>query len=216
MMNGPSISCPSWEGETPPGQADQFRDAVDRCHRDLDNCAKSRIANDESLRRWHRILFQRFVPLAYYAGNFRQDNSQLPCLGIDVHVAGILGEAFPIVPARMYALADQLNVSVRLLETRWPTLDVLSRTRQVALIIATAVGEFIRIHPFIDGNGRISRAFWLWGLLRFGATPQCRIAPRPGPPYGTIMAACMRGDDGPLAHCVLRHLAMNPPASRLP
>jgi hypothetical protein len=62
----------------------------------------------------------------------------------------------------------------------------------------------------------LSRLLWTWILLRFNVPVQCRIHPRPDPPYSELMRASMRGDHGPLATHILRHLSACPPSIAAP
>jgi fido (protein-threonine AMPylation protein) len=164
-----------------------------------------------TLRLMHQILFAAFVPLDYYAGNFRQNDAARPCLGIDVGVGAIAGANFHLVSAKVDQLVSGLGVGLGQIEVRWTVLSGPERARQLAVLAGTAIGEFIRIHPFINGNGRVSRLLWRWFLNRFSVPAQIRIEPRPAGQYEAIMAASMQGDDGPLALEILRHLLQHPP-----
>jgi fido (protein-threonine AMPylation protein) len=215
MTDGLLISCPEWDGRVADHHVGAASDAVHECYRDVENCARHRIANEESFRRWHRILFQDLVPLHYYAGHFRQHDPDRVCLGQNVGVGNgidspIPGMPFQQVTRHMIRLSDQMRAAFSQFEATWPTLQPQDRAKRLALLTAKTLGEFIRIHPFINGNGRVSRVAWLWALLRFDVPAQCRIAPRPNEPYSQLMGHSMRGDDGPLALHILRHLVQNP------
>ncbi|HEY3769027.1 MAG TPA: Fic family protein [Candidatus Angelobacter sp.] len=59
--------------------------------------------------------------------------------------------------------------------------------------------EWVRIHPFANGNGRTAR---LWAnsiALRYGLPPFVRLRPRPDGGYGAAGAAAMQGDWEPTA-----------------
>jgi hypothetical protein len=162
----------------------------------------------------HLRIFRRFVPLHYYAGNYRADDALQPCLRTQVHVGRVFGAPFQNVEREMSVLIQRLSVTLVETELGWSQLNSRERTLRVANLIATFVGAFIRIHTFVNGNGRISRLLWAWGLLRFGSPHQCRIHPRPDQPYAAIMGESMRGNDGPLALLILQHLAMHAPRIR--
>ncbi len=106
---------------------------------------------------WHRTIFSSIVPLDYYAGNFRQRHNEMVCLGIDVHVGGIPAISFHRVLAAMATLNDQLRKSLAQTELRWEVLTPEQRAHHVAGIAAVLIGTFIRVHPFRNGNGRLSR-----------------------------------------------------------
>ena len=60
-----------------------------------------------------------------------------------------------------------------------------------------AHAEWVRIHPFRNGNGRTAR---LWAnalLMRYGLPPFVRLRPRPDGGYGAAGAAAMDGDRQP-------------------
>ncbi|MEA2690858.1 MAG: hypothetical protein QOJ16_245, partial [Acidobacteriota bacterium] len=64
----------------------------------------------------------------------------------------------------------------------------------VLTLCAWAHSEWVRIHPFANGNGRTAR-LWVNSIaMRYGLPPFLRIRPRPGDGYGRVSAAAMRGD----------------------
>jgi len=59
--------------------------------------------------------------------------------------------------------------------------------------------EWVRIHPFANGNGRTAR---LWAnsiAIRYGLPPFIRLRPRPNSGYAEAGAKAMRGDWEPTA-----------------
>lgn len=214
MNLGPGTeTCPPWlESDAPPAITRNVNSAYRRLYLDVLNCAQCRIANDETFRRWHEILFEGHPPIAYYAGNYRQIADKFPCLACNVEVDGVRGSEFQNVLLDMKHLAEDLRAEISSLEIRWPNLNPQERTKRIVLLLATSIGTFIRIHPFVNRNGHISRVIWKWGLARFGVPMQVRISPRPEDPYSAVMARSMVGDDVPLARMILAHLARHPPA----
>jgi len=61
---------------------------------------------------------------------------------------------------------------------------------QLAAIVdlcAWAHAEWVRIHPFANGNGRTAR-LWANSLaMRYGLPPFIRLRPRPNAGYGTLV-----------------------------
>ena len=49
----------------------------------------------------------------------------------------------------------------------------------IVRLCAYAHGEWIRIHPFANGNGRTARVWANWIAVRYGFPPFVRIKPRP-------------------------------------
>jgi Fic family protein len=56
-------------------------------------------------------------------------------------------------------------------------------------------GNWVRIHPFANGNGRTARLWANWAALRYGLPPFVTIRPRPRHPDRAAAAASMAGDD---------------------
>ncbi|WP_390621899.1 Fic family protein [Crateriforma conspicua] len=153
----------------------------------------------------HRTLFADFVPVDYYAGNFRHDAEVggMSCLRENVHVAGIQGRDFRLVEQQMADLCVKAEQWSRSLRFSQPDTAL-----RFATFAAYYVGEFIRIHPFLNGNGRTSRLLWWWLCRRMCVTPQARIFPRPdSDEYAVCMSECMRGNDSLLAYTILKRLS---------
>ena len=200
-------SCPDWSDDIPANRASEFDECLTLVYRNVLAVARRMIISHEQPSLWHRALFSNFVPVVYYAGNYRQNDSTRICLKQDVHVGGIPGCDYQRVLQRVVDLFEKLRISVAQTELIWGNLSRPERAKRLALMLAAFIGEFIRIHPFINGNGRISRLLWAWGLMRFGIPVQCRVSPRPGPPYPDLMAEAMKGNDIPLAFSIAQHLA---------
>jgi fido (protein-threonine AMPylation protein) len=175
--------------------------------------AQSRyIPNQGDLKTFHHKLFRRVVPLTYYAGNFRCNEPNRPCLATDVAVDGAPGTPFSAVPAAMAEFSQTmkaLTARVDKFVASNPAPEGI--TAAVTQLIALLVGKFIQIHPFVNGNGRISRLLANFYFLRYGFDV---IFPAPlqrpewfdpkGGEYGSVMAACMVGDFNPLYRYLLR------------
>jgi hypothetical protein len=64
---------------------------------------------------------------------------------------------------------------------------------------AWAHAEWVRMHPFANGNGRTARIWANAILMRYGLPPAVRLRPRPGGGYGLAGAAAMDGEWRPTA-----------------
>jgi Fic family protein len=65
----------------------------------------------------------------------------------------------------------------------------------VLALCAALHGEWVRIHPFANGNGRTARMWGNWAALRYGLPPFVRLRPRPaGLAYAAAAHASMLGD----------------------
>jgi hypothetical protein len=63
----------------------------------------------------------------------------------------------------------------------------------VVRLAALCHGEWVRIHPYMNGNGRVARTWANWVAVRYGLPPFVRIRPRPD---GLWYAAAARNSMG--------------------
>ena len=61
-------------------------------------------------------------------------------------------------------------------------------------VCAWAHAEWVRIHPFANGNGRIARLLASSIAMRYGLPPFVRLRPRPDGGYGAAGEKAMQGD----------------------
>lgn len=93
-----------------------------------------------------------------HRGNYKKRENTVGVLGQDGNVARIMFETTPafLTPKEMQELVD------------W-TIDAFEKKRfHTLLIIANFIVEFLKIHPFEDGNGRLSRVLTNLLLLQSG------------------------------------------------
>lgn len=93
-----------------------------------------------------------------HRGGYKKKENTVGVLGLDGKVARIMFETTKVhlTPKEMQELVD------------W-TADALEKNRfHHLLIIANFIVEFLKIHPFEDGNGRLSRVLTNLLLLRSG------------------------------------------------
>ena len=76
----------------------------------------------------------------------------------------------------------------------------------VVELAAWAHGEWVRIHPFANGNGRTARLLANYVLVRFGFGPALTIRPRPDQPYGEAARSSMKEGDHRLMEVVIWQL----------
>jgi fido (protein-threonine AMPylation protein) len=163
VANGPrdgnNNPCVWWTGET--ANADEEArviKGVDFIHAFILARAKTHLLNHGDLKTWHRKLFAEVVPVDYYAGNYRMQDPARPCLAWPVGVNGRPGTPYQQVPLSMEGYSDTLrqhfaNLSAYLAGNP-PSRE---KNRTIVKVLAWEIGEFIRIHPFVNGNGRVSR-----------------------------------------------------------
>jgi len=140
---------------------------------------------------WHRNLYAKVpsVPSATYLRNPRGSNhSDL----LDYQVVMVNGVSGAVIAEGVPAnkVADHLQHFEQAAQGIVGSLDAViapgvgpannDQLNGVALLAATLHGEWVRIHPYANGNGRVARVWANWALLRYNVPPVVRIKPRPG------------------------------------
>ncbi len=165
---------------------------------------------------WHRRVYRSVpLPVPYYAGGIRGADPDLPELfSYEVAVG-----ASPGVPSRYVTreLERYERFMVQAVGRLDPQIPVGERPTEpgavhsVLTLCAISHGEWVRIHPFANGNGKTARLWANWCALRYGLPPFVRLRPRPaGDAYASAAADSMRGDHRAMAIAFLdlltRHL----------
>lgn len=165
---------------------------------------------------WHRTAFISSVPLNYFAGNFRQENPAMPCLATNVQIPDQIGsfrfiamEGAPYkhVGTQMSSFFLALEKTLTALKIKIKGLAIEVGWKLIAEFTAFQMGVFNKIHPFVNGNGRITRLLLKWILFNFNLTTSIKSLSRPEPAqeYKTaINKASVRNDYGLLANFLYR------------
>lgn len=137
--------------------------------------------------------------MPYYAGEVRDSDARFPELdGYEVAVGTSPGVLAKDVPRELELFEATMMEAVRILDQAIPVHETPETTDQldsVLTLCASAHGEWVRIHPFANGNGRTARLWANWCALRYGLPPFVRLQPRPeGNAYARAAADSMRGD----------------------
>jgi hypothetical protein len=133
------------------------------------------------------------VPDPKYVGSFRGE----PGLETTrVRIGSYEGAPPDKVAEQLKAFEDRLRQVVEILDARYSRGRELDEDGLAAVIdlCAWAHSEWVRIHPFANGNGRTAR---LWAnslFMRYGVPPVVRLRPRPDGGYGDTGEAAMRGE----------------------
>jgi hypothetical protein len=211
--------CPEWSDDHP--DDDRFlanlRDAV----RDLDESCATALPTQAALDKWHEKVFAAIVPVRDYAGNVRQVDPTRPCLDYPVCLRNrltgeIVASGFPPahVPRACEELFRVVQTALAELEANWDNLAPVDRFRRLVYVIGSAKGRFVQIHPYVNGNGRSSRALRRSLVRRYGIPDHLAVEKRPPDPYGPHMAEAMRGNFAPYVVELLTQLAaLGPPRS---
>ena len=147
----------------------------------------------EAARRWH-ILFMNglFVSDPRFVGAFRGEEG---LENIQVRVDANYGVDAVNVAEELARFEATLNAIVTELDAmlpvgREPNADQLAA---VVDLCAWVHAEWVRIHPFVNGNGRTAR-LWANSLaLRYGLPPFVRLRPRPNDGYAVAGTRAMQG-----------------------
>lgn len=201
--------CPPWELPESAADVPSVATGLIDFQRFVYTNSKKYILQHGDLKTWHGKIFRNSVPLPYYAGNYRADDQSKPCLAQDVQVDNIPGAPFGDVSRLMRELSSEMRqwiVATDRYVASGPS--PVNRARAVLQLAAVYSGRFLKIHPFLNCNGRTSRMIANYILHRYDyPMPYYRPYPRPGVPYGRAAAACMVGNFVPMFQYLLGLLA---------
>lgn len=157
------------------------------------------VVDPGACRDWHRTMFAPSVPMDYYAGNFRQLDHRRPCLGVDVKVGSCYGTPPMFVPQATEMLFRWLGREIVALRALWNGVLGEEQSKRAAILLGEFASRFIKIHPFVNGNGRTSKLLLAWGMMYFGFRPPFTVHIRPeGRSYAWVMQQAMNGNPAPL------------------
>ena len=148
----------------------------------------------ETARRWQTLAMRNLeVREKRFVGAFRGE----PRLeNVNVRVGahyGVdpadVGEALEQFEAKLQMLIAELDAVLP--SGQAPNPDQLAA---VIDLCAWTHSEWVRIHPFANGNGRTARLWANFVAMRYGLPPFIRLRPRPNASYGQAGAKAMQGD----------------------
>jgi fido (protein-threonine AMPylation protein) len=154
---------------------------------------------------WHRAVYAGVqLPVPYYAGEVRDSDRRFPeLIGYEVQIGRLRGVPAAQVPAELQILQTRARNAVAGPDGAIPVGNLPAtpvELRSVLLLAANLHGEWVRIHPFANGNGRIARLWVIWVAARYSLPPFIRLEPRPaGLPYAAAALASMSGQHTPMA-----------------
>ncbi len=144
-------------------------------------------------REWHRVMMAGLdVPNPDYVGRYRGETG---LQGINVRIGKHYGVRSDLVAAALAQFEQTLqNAAATLDQQIAPDQDLTAD--QLAAVIdlcAWVHAEWVRIHPFANGNGRTARLWANYIAMRYGLPSFVRLRPRPESPYGDTAAEAMQG-----------------------
>jgi Fic family protein len=191
-----------WDEDSP-----QLRQNLTRVLEQIGQDAEQRqTPTVEMARRWQSLFMQGLTATdSRYIGAFRGE----PGLEkIGVKIGGHRGVAAAKVSAELKRFERKLQALVKQLDSVLPAGALLDADELAAVIdlCAWAHSEWVRIHPFANGNGRTARLWANFLAMRYGLPPFVRLRPRPDEGYGDAGAKAMQGDWKPTAAVFRRFL----------
>jgi hypothetical protein len=158
----------------------------------------------------------RSLPSAKLVRDWHREMVQGVTISDDAYRGGFRGEAHPALvdyevtvgglpTTRACNVADEIDRLMSELESRVSYLDELDRQGDqnflavafVQEILETAAWlhcEWVRIHPFVNGNGRTARMWVLWLCGRYGLPSLLNLRPRPDMGYNSASQLGVTGD----------------------
>lgn len=144
------------------------------------------------------------VPDARFVGAFR---GEAGLENVQVRVGSNFGVDSTKVAAELTRFEAKLQALVAEMDALLPSGQEPDVDHLAAIIdlCAWVHAEWVRIHPFANGNGRTAR-LWANSLaMRYGLPPFVRLRPKSDAGYGQAGAQAMHGDWEPTA-AVFRRL----------
>jgi fido (protein-threonine AMPylation protein) len=149
---------------------------------------------------WHRRIYEGVtLPVDYYAGEVRDTDDDCPeLIGYEVAVGAMRGVPSAEVPQQLAAFEQSTQRAVAGLDAALSAGQKPSQgseLRSVLTLCALLHGDWVRIHPFANGNGRVARSWVNWAAARYSLPPFVDIKPRPAiPAYALAAVSGMRGE----------------------
>ncbi len=190
--------APDWDEDSPRLQ-DNLSKVLERLIEDADRRVMPHVG---MAKQWHSMAMEGLDADGdpSLVGKFRGE----PGLErVGVRIDGIDG----VLPWNVAAALEQFESTLQSVVTRLDEqysanadLDLdLDGIQAVIDLAAWAHSEWVRIHPFANGNGRSARAWVNFLLARYGVPPVIGLRPRPGGRYEAAAAMAMRGNWKPTA-----------------
>lgn len=186
--------------EDPPGSEGRIRGNAALLLREIAAEADRRAPPTVAMaQEWHRRIYLGVaLPVPYYAGEPRDSDPDFPELqGYEVEIGSARGVPSKAVPAALRDFEQGARAAVAALDgvvAAGAQPQSEKELHGVLSVCAVLHGEWVRMHPFANGNGRTARLWANWAALRYGLPPFVTIKPRPGNPYGFAAMASMSGD----------------------
>jgi len=163
----------------------------------------------EDVKDWHTGIMENLkVPKQEYVGRFRGEKGLEDVQVIIEQYSGIEPDKvstaiyhFNIILKKVLLRLDELIPSKSI-----PNVNTLDAVLDVC---GWVHAEWVRIHPFANGNGRTARLLANYVAMRYGIPPFVRLRPRPyGGAYESVGNQAIQGDWIPTATLFREMLTM--------
>jgi hypothetical protein len=195
---------PAWDQDEPADLPRLGANAIALLTRLLDEAQAREAPTQQTGVGWHTALFAGCtVPRPGYIGRYRGDPAEPGLMGYEIGIgAGApdgLTEKVGVwsgdVAAAVESFVAGARAAVTLLDGTLPAGRRPTSTDEVDSVVTLAAvlhGDWVRIHPFANGNGRTARTWANWAALRYGLPAFVSIVPRPSRTlYARAAAASM-------------------------
>lgn len=175
----------------------QLRDNLRRVLADVRRDALDRVKPSvEMARVWQTGIMDRLTaPRSQYIGRFRGEPGLEGC---EVAIGDGYGAPSGDVAKELKAFEGKLQNAMKRLDALIaPAHLSAGSVAAVIKLCAWVHAEWIRIHPFANGNGRTARIWANFIAMRYGLPPFVRLRPRPDGGYGEACAKAMKGQQLP-------------------
>lgn len=114
--------------------------------------------NESTIKHFHKELLRYVEKDARHRGEYKKQENKVQMINEAGESVGVLFDttAAYLTPKEMQELVE------------WTIETVKNKTVHPLLIVGNFLVEFLNIHPFLDGNGRISRVLTNFLLLKAG------------------------------------------------
>lgn len=203
------LDCPGWNYEKHPhhdrilpGLCESLLLSLKKGHVEyLPACSDTRFS--------HRSLFKKLTPdgYHYFAGHYRGENFRClrhyeVCVPADYRV-GVYAAG---VRRATDFMAETLETGLKVLEEAWAKPDAhLPKYKKIIYIVTfstTILVEFLRIHPYANGNGHMGRFIVFIILAKFNLWPK-KWPLDESPPYHQLISDYRNGKSAPLEQFIL-------------
>lgn len=114
--------------------------------------------DEKTIKQIHSILLKYSQKDTKHRGQYKSQSNQVVAMDVDNNIVGVIFE-----PASVDSTPSMMIDAIQ-----WASLLLESKQIHPLLVIANFVFEFLSIHPFKDGNGRVSRVITNLLLLQSG------------------------------------------------